>query len=70
MHEKRRNEMIAILHAYTSTLRIPSGDETIDEHILDILEKAGMLPPETDKTDYCDCGYHNLGDLEWEDEVE
>jgi hypothetical protein len=36
--------------------------------ILTALEKAGMLPPESDKTDYCDCGFHDLGDLKWEPE--
>lgn len=41
----KRSEVIEAIHNYTTTLNIPNGDMTIDEHILNLVESLGMLPP-------------------------
>lgn len=43
----KRSQAIEKIHEYTSTLGITNGDMTIDEHILEIIEKLGMQPPST-----------------------
>jgi len=69
----KRSEMLK--HIEIVLMSRNTGHYSYNEHehaerMLDVIEKAGMLPPETNYTDYCDCGYHNLADLEWEPENE
>lgn len=41
----KRSDIVDIIHDYTSTLGIKNHDLTIADHIVELVEKAGMLPP-------------------------